>query len=209
MNRLIAAFCLSIVLCVGVFAQADEDYKKNEFYVGFSHQQVGNSGRVPFNGFEVSAVRNVHRYFGIKADVSGAYRNREFTSPSFVSGGVIYPAVNFESNRSLYNFLGGVQIKDNASTRRFKPFAHALVGVAHNRSKTKFISCISNCSSPALNTSDFTFSDTGFGGAFGGGVDIKVSDRVDFRLIQVDYNPVYTNSRVDDNFRFGIGFVFK
>lgn len=209
MNRLITAFCLTVVLSLCVFAQNNDDYKKNEFYAGFSHQQVGNSDRVPYNGFEVSYVRNVHRYVGIKGDFSASYRNLAFTSPSFVSSGITYPSVRFKNNNSLYNFLGGVQIKDNASTGRLKPFAHALVGVAHNRSKVKFIECLSNCSSPALTTPNNTFTDTGFGGAFGGGLDVKVNDKIDFRLIQVDYNPVYTNSRVNNNFRFGIGIVFK
>jgi opacity protein-like surface antigen len=199
-----------IVLSVCVFAQnSDDDYKRNEFYAGFSHQQVGNRDHDPFNGFEVSYVRNVHRYIGIKGDFSAAYRNLDFTSPAFNTTGVASATVRFENRRSLYNFLGGVQIKDNASEARFKPFAHALVGVAHNRNTTKNITCISNCSALALNTDDFTFSDTGFGGAFGGGIDLKVNDKIDFRLIQVDYNPVYTNSRVNNNFRFGVGFVFK
>jgi hypothetical protein len=50
---------------------------------------------------------------------------------------------------------------------------------------------------------------TGFGGAFGGGLDIKVSDRIDFRVIQVDYNPVYTRSSFNNNVRIGVGIVFK
>ena len=117
--------------------------------------------------------------------------------------------VNIDNNSSVYNFLGGIQIKDNASKRRIKPFAHALIGAVHNRSKTENITCISNCSNFNSNTRDFSSSDTGFGGAFGGGLDIKINDRIDFRAVQFDYNPVYSRSRVDNNFRFGIGFVFK
>ncbi len=206
MNKLVMAFCLTILLSVGVFSQTnDDEYKKNEFYVGYSNQQVGNNFRRSLNGFEVSYVRNVSRYFGIKGDFSAAYRNVDFDTPITDPLTGTSSTVRVEIKSSLYNFLGGVQIKDNASKARFKPFAHALVGVAHNRNKSD-VTCLSNCTNLAADRSS---SDTGFGGAFGGGLDIKINDKIDFRAIQVDYNPVYTNSRVDNNFRFGIGFVFK
>jgi hypothetical protein len=41
MNKLTKALCLSIVLCAAVFAQTTGDeYKKSEFYVGYSNQRV-------------------------------------------------------------------------------------------------------------------------------------------------------------------------
>lgn len=208
MNKLIKASCLTIILSVCAFAQTGDDYKKNEFFVGYSNQQVDLGTRRSFNGFEVSAVHNFSRYFGIKGDVSGAYRNRRFgvNSADITTGNYSY---SIENNSSVYNFLGGVQVKDNASKTRFKPFAHALVGVAHNRVKTKNVTCISGtCPSFITNATDNTFSDTGFGGAFGGGLDIKINNRIDLRAIQVDYNPIYSNSRVDNNIRIGAGIVF-
>ena len=207
MIKLTMTLCLMIASSVIGFAQASDDYNKNEFFVGYSHQQVGTGNRVPFNGFEASYVRNVHRYFGIKADFSAAFRNLDFdiTLTDPVTG---TPSTGkLENNNSLHNFLGGVQVKDNRSQARFKPFAHALVGVAHNR-RTGSVNCspsASNCAAPA----PFKSSATGFGGAFGGGLDIKINNRVDFRALQVDYNPVYTDRRLNNNFRFGIGFVFK
>ena len=166
MNKLIATFCLTVILSICVLAQnSDDDYERNEFYAGFSHQQVGNRDHIPFNGFEVSYVRNVHRYFGIKGDFSAAYRNNDFSFPAFTSPTGTLPAIRGENRRSLYNVLGGIQIKDNATKARFKPFAHALVGVAHNRNRTK-VDCTGNCS-PFVDP-DFTFFDTGVGGAFGG-----------------------------------------
>ena len=50
--------------------------------------------------------------------------------------------------------------------------------------------------------------------AIGGGVDVKVSKRVDIRLIQVDFNPTYLKDTddfeiggVQKNWRFGFGIV--
>jgi opacity protein-like surface antigen len=107
--------------------------------------------------------------------------------------------------RTRYNFLGGVQIKDNSSDARFKPFAHALIGAGHGRTKVSSVTC------PAgVDCSDLiNDSETGFAGAFGGGLDIKLSNRVDFRAIQVDYNPIKFDSGTQNNVRFGVGFVFK
>lgn len=199
--------CLTLVTCGAVFAQtaSDDEYKKNEFYVGYSNQRVEFSGRRALNGVEVSATRNFNRYFGIKADVSAAYKNS--SSAYQISNGTTTDSLTTDVNNSLYNFLGGVQVKDNATKARFKPFAHALVGVGHTRSKFTNFCLQTNCSQVAIGS--FKNNDTGFGGAFGGGLDIKVNDRIDFRAIQVDYNPVYTGSSFNNNLRIGAGIVFK
>lgn len=214
MYKLITAFCLSIVLSIAVFAQTNSDeYNKNEFYVGYSNQQIKDFQRKSFNGIEVSYTRNVHRYVGIRGTVSYARNNRSFggtlNDPTVVNYSFLQ-----QNNRSIYNFLGGVQFKDNASKRRLKPFAFALAGVAHNRSRFEGLACvssnaISNCPATVPIVNNQTFTDTGFSGAFGGGLDIKINDRIDFRAIQFDYNPVYTNTRVENNYRFGIGIVIK
>jgi hypothetical protein len=215
MKKTIFVFCLMIASSILAFAQSD--YKKAEFSVGYSNNQVdtgvdsGNTvqsffdDRNTFHGFDASAVYNVHRYVGIKANVSGTYRERSVNSP--ITVGNTTGNVKFDSNRSLYNFLGGVQIKDNSSDARVKPFAHALVGAGHARYKINNAVCtggITVC--PSFISSD---SETGLAGAFGGGIDIKVSDRVDIRAIQVDYNPIKFDGGTSNNVRFGIGVVFK
>lgn len=210
-----------IISSVFAFAQATSDYKKAEFYVGYSNNQVdtgansdsGNGARdffddrLGFNGFEVSAVGNVSRYVGIKGDFSGAYRNKSFNET--IGTGTTATTLRFNTKNSIYNFLGGVQIKDNSSSSNVKPFAHILGGVAHVRTKVSDVNCTStpattNCSSLAE-----TFSDTGLAGAFGGGVDIKVSDRIDIRAVQFDYNPTRIDGSIGHNFRIGVGLVFK
>ena len=215
MKKILFMCCLVVASSVLAFAQSD--YKKAEFYVGYSNNQAdtgGDSGnsvqsffrdRESFNGFQTSGVYNVHRYVGIKGDISGTYKNQSVNSPFTV--GNTTGNVRFDSNRSVYNFLGGVQIKDNSSDARVKPFAHALVGAGHARYKVKNAVCtggITTCPTFIGNVTE-----TGLAGAFGGGIDIKVSDRVDIRAIQVDYNPIKFDGGTTNNVRFGIGLVFK
>ena len=110
MKKAFLAFCLSLAASVFAFAQSSGDFKKSEFYVGYSNQQVdtgansntGNAARdffndrISFNGFEASGVYNVHRFVGLKADFSGAYRNKEFNFPVSTTNNV-----DFRTNNSL------------------------------------------------------------------------------------------------------------
>lgn len=210
MYGFIKILCLTCVLCAGVFAQNNPDeYKKNEFYGGYSNQQIDEGNYRTANGFEGAYVRNIHRYFGIKGSVSGAYGNDDF-SGTFTDPNTGTYSYRVKTNTSVYNFLGGVQIKNNASKGRFKPFAHALGGVAVTRSKFRTTCTSGNCPAYIFGLDDVSFSDTHFAGALGGGLDIKINERLDFRAIQVDYNPIFRGGGSwDHNVRFGVGFVFK
>ncbi|HEV8430191.1 MAG TPA: outer membrane beta-barrel protein [Pyrinomonadaceae bacterium] len=204
---------ITLVACVSIAAAQSSDYKKFEFFGGYSHNRVDTGigdddpalndivdEREGFNGFEASATGNLSRYFGLKFDFSGHFKNQTIPFGS-VSGASI------DVDSRLFNFLGGVQLKDNASESTFKPFAHALVGAAHGRNRVRFnqIACIAIVPSPCA---DFTETETGFGGAFGGGLDIRASDRVDVRVIQFDYNPTRLFDSTQHNFRIGVGIVF-
>src|SRR6185369_16593683 len=124
------------------FAQSTDDYKKWEFYSGYSHNRIDTGSgrsvitdREGFNGFDTAVTGNITRYVGLKVDFAGHFKSQSFplSPPSSAQ-------VNIDS--SLYNVLGGVQIKDNSTETRFKPFAQALVGVAHGRNKVEFLNIV-------------------------------------------------------------------
>ncbi|HKX83205.1 MAG TPA: outer membrane beta-barrel protein [Pyrinomonadaceae bacterium] len=212
MKRSVPVLALLIFACVFASGQASDDYKKFEVFAGYSNNLVespfdeedplGDSSlsRSSFHGFNTSAVVNLNRYIGLKADVSGNYKNRNFNF-STPEG-----AIRFDTDESLYNFLGGVQIKNNSVDKKFKPFVHALVGAGHLRVKVDNVSCPTGLDCGFITGREST---TGFAGAFGGGIDIKVNDHIDFRLVQVDYNPVRIEGMTQQNVRFGIGLVFR
>jgi hypothetical protein len=99
-------------------------------------------------------------------------------------------------------------VKDNSNSGRFKPFGHALVGAGHVRAKVSDFTCTPGNLCAAVVPPDQTFSDTGFAGAFGGGLDIRVNNRFQIRAFQVDYNPVWVDGSTSHNVRFGAGIVF-
>lgn len=196
--------------CASIAFAQDDEISKGEFFAGYSINRVDldesgdpdiddvlNEGR-NFQGFNASGVFNVSKYVGLKADVSGHYKNFSATIPGFTN----QPKIN----ASLYNVLGGVQFKNNSKERRVKPFAHALVGVGISKAKLNDSFC-----REALGTScpsEFSESETAFSMAFGGGLDVRASKRVSFRVFQVDYNPLRKNGETTNNVRFSFGIVF-
>jgi hypothetical protein len=202
----------TLILACASIAAAQSDYKRFEFFGGYSHNRVDTgigddepelqdiiNEREGFHGFETSATGNLSRYFGVKFDFSGHFKSRSIPSGLNTTG------IDIDSR--VFNFLGGVQIKDNATEGTFKPFAHALVGAAHARNRVDISNdfCIAIFPSPC--PGDFTASETGFAGAFGGGIDIRVNNRVDIRAVQFDYNPTRLFDSTQHNFRVGVGIV--
>ena len=203
------------LLQLSAFAQSSSDRSKGEFFVGYSNNQVdvGVSDdnndfqdffddRISAHGINISGVGNVNRWFGIKGDFSAHFKNFDVEDP-------FTPGTIYQVDASLYNFLAGVQVKDNnRDGSRIRPFGHALVGAAHAR--TKLNDAFFNgplCTDPDVDCGDLTESDTGLAAAFGGGVDVRVNRNFSVRAIQVDYNPTWIGGSTQHNFRFGVGIV--
>ncbi|MDQ3817611.1 MAG: outer membrane beta-barrel protein [Acidobacteriota bacterium] len=139
--------------------------------------------RRSFNGFDTSVAYNLSKYFGIKADVTGHFKSDQFVD---TSEGV---TVTVSTRERLYNFLGGLQVKNNSKTARFKPFAHALIGAAHYTSRIQQTAPVAVF---ALTLEDKA---TSFAMKIGGGLDVRVNRHVDVRLIELDYNPMFAGDR--------------
>lgn len=212
-------FALSLIVfsAIAIAAQSEE-YQKSEFFVGYSYSNpevnfgvgpVAAVGvyrtRIGHNGFNGSAVVNVHRYVGIKGDVSGAYKSGRFAF-NVPSGIQSMPVVTvaFNGKSSVHNFLGGMQIKDNSVGGRLKPFAHALIGVARRSSTIPGggFTCVGIIPCPG------STKETALAGAFGGGLDVRLKKRFGIRLFQVDYNPIKYDAGVDHSMRLGVGLIF-
>jgi hypothetical protein len=204
------------------YAQGSGDYHKWEVYAGYSlgritsnvssgsftsaggtqtftnlcsaatGQEIGPNSqkffctRRNFNGFDGSVTYNVSRYIGIKGDFTAHFKSQSFVD-KFTPPGVTQTLANTER---LYNFLGGVQVKNNSREARFKPFAHALVGIARYTNRQQQTLDLF----PQFN---FSIEDreTSFAMKLGGGLDIRAGKRIDIRIIELDYNPVFAGDR--------------
>lgn len=186
MYRLVMLATLLFLATTTVLAQ--DDYKKYEFFGGYSAMHVDNlagdtgspavddvlGDKQTLRGFNLEFGRNFHKYFGAKFDYSFHTREDNFNRP-LGSGNV---------DSTIQNILGGIQIKNNTEDGpTFKPFGHALFGVAVEKID------VDSPNLPALfGISDFHTNETSFAMAFGGGVDIKLNHRFDIRAVQIDWN---------------------
>lgn len=132
-----------------------------------------------FHGFDASVTYNVSRYLGVVGNVTG-----HFKSARFLDGETI------TTRERIYNFLGGVQVKNNRREARFKPFAHVLAGAA--RYSDDFASQGPGFSNVLPDRV------TSFAMKVGGGLDVRLGPRLDLRLVEIDFNPVFTRDRTED-----------
>lgn len=206
-----------IVLCASL--GYGQDRSRPEFFAGYSFENVDSglkssdftgtdiSGttlddRFNLNGFNVSGTGYITKRFGITVDVSAGFKSRTEN----------LGVVQARSRLSLYNVTGGPQVKF-FSSRPVTPFVHALFGVARRSLKLEAIDA------GAVSLAAASDNTTSFAMNLGGGVDVRMNDRIDIRIIQLDYNPIFLKSRTVEGLnlpgrtaqglRFSVGLVFK
>jgi len=215
-KRILTLSTLLLLCATAAFAQSN-DYKNWEFFGGYSALHFDNlagdtnnaavndvlGDRQTLRGFELAITRNFHKYVGAKFDYSLHLREDNFSRPA--GSGTV--------DSTIQNFLGGIQVKNNSEDGpRFKPFGHALFGVAVQKVD------VDSPQLPVLfGISDFHVNETSFAMAFGGGVDIRLNDRLDVRAGQIDWNIinrgdqqtgiVFIPGTRQDNLRLSIGIV--
>ncbi len=167
-----------------------------------------------FQGFDASVAYNFTKYLGVKGNVSGHFK-KDRTVDQFTDAGVTRTDTNDLTDRT-WQFLAGLQVKNNSREARVKPFAHALFGVARQTSHDV------QSSTGGFN---FTLDDevTSFSMKLGGGIDLRLSEHVDLRVIEVNYNPIFAGDRdvpgnadfdlrvagrTAHNFTIGVGIAF-
>lgn len=182
-----------------------QDFKRGEIGAGYSANWVDSQGafstdpnadgRDLFHGFYVNGGYDFTRYVGFQAEVA---HNRKTTDFSSVTG------LPSQVRGRLTQGLFGIKLQDNATETKVRPFARALVGFGHASGDF------------TIGTTTGSDSDTGFAGAFGGGVGFRLSRSADF-VVSADYNPINLNdnttlgsgSNWTNNFRVGVGVNFR
>ena len=163
-----------------------------------------NRKRTDSLGWNSSATFFFTPRFGLTGDVSGVWRRENQT----------YFNEPYRAQMEIYNFLAGPQVRFVNATR-WTPYARAMAGVAY--SKNRF-----GARSATAPFQSFSDSSTDFALGLGGGLDYRISDRVSYRILQGDYNPIFRRDRTitasdgttiqisgktENNLRFSTGIV--
>jgi opacity protein-like surface antigen len=114
-----------------------------------------------FHGWNASVTGNVNGWLGLTADFSGHY------------GGSTEGDIFTEKQRAN-SYLFGPRVSFR-KRKRVSPFVYALFGVSRLSVRETFMG------------QTFAASDSGFGTAIGGGLDIRLNKRLALRAFQLDY----------------------
>ena len=205
--RLFLLFLVVVICAPAVLGQSD-DVRRYEFYGGYAYQRANNNAPsfdrngtasfngVPvvfnqrtqnYNGFTGEFNQNITRHWGLVTSFTGVYSRAAYVNG--VNGRA------FGARTSRYDLLFGPRY--NFRLGRFNPFGEAMAGFEHMR--VKFNDVLTNGDN----------ADTAFAMAFGGGVDLRLTDHIDVRAIQADYIPTFFNSTHQNNYRLGAGVKVK
>ncbi len=134
------------------------------------------------NGFDTSVAGNLNNWLGLVADVGGQYTRLDDQG--------------FTEKIRTHSILFGPRFSLRRS-KRVVPFVHALFGVSHLKTET-------NEFGPLL-----SFSDTSFGMALGGGLDVRINDRLAIRAFQADYLRTSFFNDTQSKGRISVGIVLR
>jgi opacity protein-like surface antigen len=172
-----------------------QDRSRPELFVGYSFENtdsgIKNSdfagtgipgstleNKFKLNGLNISGTVYLTKRFGLTGDFSAGLESRIDD----------FGVAQARSRFTLYNYTAGPQVKF-FSAGRAAPFVHALFGFSRRRLKEVAIGTAPTSITSAIDsTTNFTMN-------LGGGVDVRLNNRFDLRLIQVDYNPVFLKNR--------------
>ncbi|HKS30696.1 MAG TPA: hypothetical protein VJS44_23035 [Pyrinomonadaceae bacterium] len=164
-----------------------------------------NQGRTDSVGWNSSMTFYFTDRFGLTGDVSGTWRRENQT----------YLTQPYRAQMEIYNFLAGPQWRFVNDTK-WTPFVRGMAGVAYSRNRFGARSA----AAPLGQTFDDSTIDFALG--LGGGLDYRISDRVSYRILQGDYNPIFRrdrtittsngtvlqiDGRTEQNLRFSTGIV--
>lgn len=221
-------FAVCFLLCTPL-VQAQSNDKRFEAFVGYSNLQAeGIPDRSnPSNAFDDDFFDRRKGLHGINGSVTGY-----FTSYLGLTGDFSFNRAEDDEDFTGFSnsldtrvtyFMGGPQLKVRNDSS-LQPFGRVLVGGANTRFEVS-----SRSTGASATTFNFDVDSTDFAMGVGGGLDVRLGDRISLRVIQIDYTPVFLRDRTvtvlgqtgagaiqnfllegqrQDNVRFSFGIVF-
>jgi hypothetical protein len=213
------AMLLGIVLlfATSVYAQ---DYKKIEVFGEYSYLRFNPTltylKNRSFNGGGGGVQYNFSNYLGIKAEFMG-YGSTDFTIPAGVynipklSPNPIVIGAPITTQGNMFTYLFGPVVRLPLS--KITPFGELLFGGSNSNAYGNQIKGICNGVSCITSATNIGGTQHPFTMALGGGLDIKLSESLSIRPIELDYvlsrytNPL-TSTNNQNSFRYSAGVVF-
>jgi opacity protein-like surface antigen len=170
------------VMCLLPLAAQAQETPKVEVFGGYSYLRSYAGGEsAGANGWNASVTVKAKKWLGLVSDFSGYYNSYDVRDAG----------VNLRISGHVHSFLFGPRVSVRAG--KATPFAHALFGGAHDSARW----------------SGGAFRDNAFGMALGGGLDLKVTDRVAVRVVQADYYMTRIADATQNSLRVSTGLVFR
>jgi opacity protein-like surface antigen len=171
---------LSLTVLLSINALAQEEKKQIPVVELYGGYSYAGGN---FHGWNASITGNVNDWLGLTADISS--HSGEFREGDF-----------FREQQRASSYLFGPRFSIRKA-RRVTPFVHALFGASHLSTRETFFGQTT------------TASDTGFGMVLGGGLDVRLNDRVAIRAFQLDYLRTNFFGQGSNRGRLSFGIVFR
>jgi hypothetical protein len=178
---------LLFLLPMMVPAARAQDKGEISVFGGYSHSWNISANQ----GWNASIAGNVAKHLAFVADFSESNGSVKYSSPNFRS----------EDNYRNFGFLFGPRYV-NTVRKRWTPFAHALFGLERLRTEGQGTSGLTAFSYGP-------FAENAFAAAFGGGIDIRLNNRVSVRALQFDGVGIDNNGYWGYYLRASFGAVFR
>ena len=212
--QLMKKLVLFLVLLLGVSTTAvAQDIAVADLFFGYSFYRCFAEAReyvagdaIPtdyyatpcqLNGWNAALDFNMNSKWAVTVDASGYYGWHDNWPVRYAPTNVTGEAAHWrirevieQADVKYFNLMGGPKYTFGSS-ETVRPYVHALFGVSH------------------VNTPPQVVVENRFMQAYGGGVDVKLSDKWSVRPIQADYLRVRRYSTYENNFRFSAGFIYK
>jgi opacity protein-like surface antigen len=201
-----------------------------EIFVGYTNLQAEGlpNRNNPNSPFDTEFFRDRTTLHGVNASVTaynevGIGITGDF-SWARSSRGQDFTGGRSEQDTDVYYVLGGPTVKFNRN-HRAQPFARVMAGIGYTRFKAN--TEVVNPTGIGTTGNSFVIGGTDFSASAGGGLDVRVNDRLKVRVFQVDWAPVFLKDRTvdvlgsngiiqpttlngqrQDNWRFSFGVAF-
>jgi opacity protein-like surface antigen len=208
--KLRQALILAAALALASLTARAQETPKVEVFGGYSLLRADGDGGPSsnLNGWQASLAGNLNRHFGVVAEFSGHYGNERVRRSELIAAGVPVPISSrdtdpdpvYRLDSRAHTFLFGPRLSFRQNPR-VTPFAHALVGGTRASVRGTIPTTVGNITAEV--------NETAFSATFGGGLDVKLTDGLAWRVIQADYLLTRFDGSTQNNARFSTGLVLR